>query len=79
MHVKREHNKAADYLANQAMDTKSVHERWFWDNINDFIDQMVEGTRALLHCRFDGGFRAATGIAAAGVRVQFVTFHGQTR
>ncbi len=75
-HVKRHYNKAADALANRAMDEQQDHIEWRPESIRAIVQAMVDEESLLLHCRFDGGYRKDQCRAAAGVRVECVTRHG---
>ena len=77
-HVKRHLNKAADALANKAMDEQQDHVEWHPESLQKILQAIADEDQLLLHCRFDGGYRKDQGRAAAGVRIQCATKHGFT-
>ena len=71
-HVKRGFNKAADTLANKAMDNeKTWREVKFCEKGFEWMFQnLAEQSDCHIHARFDGGYRKEENRAGAGVRIQ---------
>ena len=73
-HVPRNHNKAADFLANMAMDSKEDCSTWEASVIDQVVQLLANYDQGLLHCRFDGGFQKKSEQPGIGVRLQLTTF-----
>ncbi len=76
-HVRRTHNKAADWTANKVMDEGQNYTRCEVGNLSNFIDSLATGDDHILHCRFDGGYRKMQNRASAGIRIQYSRIQSQ--
>ena len=56
-HVLRCHNKAADKLANLAMDRKGFFVEWNQKGMDSILQHIANDSNAYLNVRFDGGYR----------------------
>ena len=75
--VKRVHNKAADHLANKAMDTKQDTYEWSDQGLAKILSYIIHQADCFVHVRFDGGFRPEKQQAAIGIRIQICQTRGK--
>ncbi len=75
--VKRVHNKAADHLANKAMDNKQDTYEWSDQGLAKILSYIIHQADCFVHVRFDGGFRPEKQQAAIGIRIQICQTRGK--
>ena len=75
-HVKCDLNKAADFLANRAMDNHNDETIIFDKGVQLLTEHVLNQSDFFLHAHFDGGYRPDTCQAAAGVRIEVCQTNG---
>ena len=76
--VKRVHNKAADHLANNAMDNKQDTYEWSDAGLAQLLSYILHQTDCFVHVRFDGGYRPEEQQARVAIRIQICQTRGKT-